>query len=159
MGLWKERQTVRLQLFTAYRDKEDPAFVFFKALLRARAGAGAAPRVYRAVVHVTLRLGWLGRLLFMVPFLPPVPTFCCLMHRRVSSLLCISGSGSFAEERRSCGGVSLPLSHSHPANILTSVHQHYDVVVVVSGKSWNCKSVNAFKSGEYRLLLSWCFLV
>ncbi|KAK9808379.1 hypothetical protein WJX73_008876 [Symbiochloris irregularis] len=65
VGLWKERQTVRLDLFTAYTDKADPAFVFFKALLKPRPGDGSVPRVYKATVHVNLRLGWVGRVLFM----------------------------------------------------------------------------------------------
>ena len=65
-GLWKERQTVRLELFTSYVDKADPAFVFFKALLKPRADTNTLPRVYKATVQVSLRLGWLGRALFLV---------------------------------------------------------------------------------------------
>lgn len=57
---------MRMELFTAYTDKVDPAFVFFRVLLRARAGDSRLPRVYKAMVHVSLRLGWLGRLLFLV---------------------------------------------------------------------------------------------
>ena len=93
VGLWEERQTVKLQLFNGYTDQVDLPFVFFKALLRARAGAGAVPRVYKAVVHVSLRLGLVGRLLFLVR-LPPKCAFTrCLYLLRLLFLpyaLCIA---------------------------------------------------------------------
>lgn len=72
---------MRLELFTSYIDKVDPAFVFFKALLKARPGDGSVPRVYKATVHVSLRLGWVGRALFMV-------SHCCSGSGAIKSKPC-----------------------------------------------------------------------
>lgn len=66
LGLWRERQTVRLQLFDSYEEQHDLPFTTFAVQLAARSGGAVVPRVYKASVHVNLRLGWLGRLLYMV---------------------------------------------------------------------------------------------
>lgn len=63
LGIWDERQDVRVPLFNNYVEQASTPFVVFRATLQPRAGGGRLPQLYEATVHLQLRLGLLSRLL------------------------------------------------------------------------------------------------
>ncbi|KAL3142851.1 hypothetical protein ABBQ38_003144 [Trebouxia sp. C0009 RCD-2024] len=63
LGMWDDRQDVRVPLFKNHREQATTPFVVFRATLQPRAGVGRLPQLYEATVHLQLRMGLLSRLL------------------------------------------------------------------------------------------------